>query len=1043
MRKKIDARVRTLIENGVKLRHRSMFVIVGDAAREQVVNLHYMLSKAVVKARPSVLWCYKKELGFTSHRKKRMKQIKKMVQRGLLDPEKDDKFELFISSTEINYCYYKETHRVLGNTFGMLVLQDFEAVTPNVLARTIETVEGGGVVVLLLKSMSSLKQLYTMSMDAHARFRTEAHQDVQPRFNERFILSLAGCASCLVLDDELNVLPISSHCKAIKPISLESESGDAPSALAISGVTGDSKELKELKASLQDTQPVGSIVSKVRTIDQAKAVLTFVEAAAEKTLRTTVALTAGRGRGKSAALGLSLAAAIAYGYANIFVTSPTPENLRTLFEFVLKGFDALGYKEHTDYVIIESANPDLRKAVVRINVYHAHRQTIQYIEPRDANLLSQAELLVIDEAAAIPMPQVKALLGPYLVFIASTVNGYEGTGRALSLKLIEQLRQRSAPAASVGAHAGAATETSRALREVSLSEPIRYAAGDQIEKWLHNVLCLDASNHVPQLTGLPHPSECELYWVDRDALFSYHSASEGFLQRMMALFVASHYKNTPNDLQLMSDAPAHQLFVLLGPVDVNATKLPDILAVIQVSLEGQVSKASVERAMSRGEAPSGDLIPWTMSQQFQESDFAALSGARVVRIAVHPDTQHMGYGSRAVQQLAHYYQGDLGASDTAKKSKHATPKGHEEAGEGLLGEHLTPRRELPPLLLTLSQRPAERLHWIGASFGLTESLYGFWHKNGFLPVYVRQTKNDITGEHTIIVLRSLDDPDGSLPTVATEGWVDQFAVDFRRRLTSLARLSLRDLPTSLALSLLDPKLQPQPHEMVAPSAEQLNYLMGPYDMKRLQTYARNLADHHLVMDLVPLLAGLCFTGKLVTNLSHVQAAILLGMGLQSKSIDDLEAELGLPASQLLALYNKAMRRLVASLRAVLDDEAGRSLPQVMDAEAATAHMTPINDNLRDELDDGAKESLRALKEQAAQKQQAWLSNESELARYSIKGSDADWQSALGSAKGGITPKEVSVKGEKRDYTPASKEKKGKKHGKATSDSGKRKRSDKA
>lgn len=71
-----------------------------------------------------------------------------------------------------------------------------------------------------------------------------------------------------------------------------------------------------------------------------------------------------------------------------------------------QGFDALGYKEHTDYVIIESANPELRKAVVRINVFHAHRQTIQYIEPHDAKLLSQAELLVIDEAAAIPMPQV-------------------------------------------------------------------------------------------------------------------------------------------------------------------------------------------------------------------------------------------------------------------------------------------------------------------------------------------------------------------------------------------------------------------------------------------------------------------------------------------------------------------------------------------------------------------------------------------------------------------------------------------------------------
>ena len=36
---------------------------------------------------------------------------------------------------------------------------------------------------------------------------------------------------------------------------------------------------------------------------------------------------------------------------------------------------------------------------------------------------------------------------------------------------------------------------------------------------------------------------------------------------MMSLYVASHYKNTPNDLILMSDAPAHHLFVLLGPVD--------------------------------------------------------------------------------------------------------------------------------------------------------------------------------------------------------------------------------------------------------------------------------------------------------------------------------------------------------------------------------------------------------------------------------------------------------------------------------------------
>lgn len=66
---------------------------------------------------------------------------------------------------------------------------------------------------------------------------------------------------------------------------------------------------------------------------------------------------------------------------------------------------------------------------------------------------------------------------------------------------------------------------------------------------------------------LPHPDECDLYYVERDTLFSFHKSSEAFLQKMMALYVSSHYKNTPNDLILMSDAPAHQLYVLLGPVD--------------------------------------------------------------------------------------------------------------------------------------------------------------------------------------------------------------------------------------------------------------------------------------------------------------------------------------------------------------------------------------------------------------------------------------------------------------------------------------------
>lgn len=38
MRKKVDPRIRMMIENGVKSKQRTMFVIVGDKGRDQVIS---------------------------------------------------------------------------------------------------------------------------------------------------------------------------------------------------------------------------------------------------------------------------------------------------------------------------------------------------------------------------------------------------------------------------------------------------------------------------------------------------------------------------------------------------------------------------------------------------------------------------------------------------------------------------------------------------------------------------------------------------------------------------------------------------------------------------------------------------------------------------------------------------------------------------------------------------------------------------------------------------------------------------------------------
>lgn len=995
----MDERIRTLIENGVKNRHRSMFVVVGDKSRDQIVNLHYMLSKAVIKSRPTVLWCYRDKLELSSHKKKRGKQIKKLMQRGLLDPEKVDPFSLFVESGGLTYCLYKDSERILGNTFGMCILQDFEALTPNLLARTIETVEGGGLIVLLLRNLSSLTSLYTMVMDVHERFRTESHSEAAGRFNERFLLSLSSCKSCVVMDDELNVLPISSHIRSITPVPAKEDS---------EGLSEAERDLKDLKEQLNDDFPVGPLIRKCCTLDQGKAVTTFLDAILDKALRNTIALLASRGRGKSAALGLAIAGAIAAGYSNIFVTAPSPENLKTLFEFVCKGFDSLEYKEHIDYDVVRSASPEFKKAIVRINIYRQHRQTIQYIQPHEHEKLSQVELLVVDEAAAIPLPVVKSLLGPYLVFLSSTVNGYEGTGRSLSLKLLQQLEEQS----HATVNGAEAAHSGRLFKKIELAESIRYASGDPIESWLNALLCLDVANYVPSITRLPSPSECDLYYVNRDTLFSYHKDSELFLQRMMALYVASHYKNSPNDLQLMADAPAHHLFVLLGPVDESRNQLPDILCVLQVCLEGQISRKSVIKSLSDGHQPSGDQIPWKFSEQFQDTVFPSLSGARIVRIATHPSAMRLGYGSTAVDLLSRYFEGQLTNISEAEieNMEEEPPVRVTEAAQkaSLLEENIKPKANLPPLLVHLRERRPEKLHYIGVSFGLTLDLFRFWRKHKFVPFYIGQIPNTVTGEHTCMVLKPLKNDDIDVTGSDQWGFFSPFYRDFKQRFARLLSYGFRNMEYKLAMSILDPKINFNDEEINPSNSEgfSLNQILSPHDMKRLEAYTNNLADYHMILDTVPILSHTYFQEKLPVSLSYAQASVLLCVGLQHHDISYVEGQIKLERQQILSLFIKVMKKFYKHLHANAAKEIDSALPRLKEV-VLEPHSVSVDEDLN--------EAAKKVEDEMKTKAEGFLNPEF-LQQYAIVGRESDFESALQNggkiASGGV----ISVKssGEKKE-----------------------------
>jgi N-acetyltransferase 10 len=618
-----------------------------------------------------------------------------------------------------------------------------------------------------------------------------------------------------------------------------------------------------------------------------------------------------------------------------------------------------------------------------VNVHRQHRQTIQYIRPEDAHVLGQAELVVIDEAAAIPLPLVKKLMGPYLVFMASTINGYEGTGRSLSLKLIQQLREQShGTARKPGQTATKDRETGkliddrgaasggRSLREITLSEPIRYAEGDSVEKWLNTLLCLDATLPKSALRthGTPHPSKCELLMVNRDTLFSFHPVSEKFLQQMMALYVASHYKNSPNDLQLMSDAPAHQLYVLVPPVEDGADRLPEPLCVIQVALEGQISRESVMNSLSRGQRASGDLIPWLVSQQFQDEEFASLSGARVVRIATNPDYTGMGYGSRALKLLYEFYEGkatNLAETELRAPEEMVRVTDVELETSTLLQDNVKVRdiRSMPPLFARLSETKPAQLDYLGVSYGLTPPLHKFWNASGFAPVYLRQTANDLTGEHTCVMIRTLEG------ISSDSSWLGEFARDFHRRFLSLLSYQFRSFPAVTSLSIQISALSGTNGDTSPKSLTKadLDPLFSPFDLKRLDKYADQMVDYHLILDLLPSIATLYFTRRLEpgVNLSRVQQSILLGIGLQRKNLEDLEKELGLASSQVLGIFIKIVRKVSSQFKAVVEGAAADTLPSTRNGNGEEAFagaedferskLNPLSQTLEEELAEGAEE----------------------------------------------------------------------------------------
>jgi N-acetyltransferase 10 len=384
----------------------------------------------------------------------------------------------------------------------------------------------------------------------------------------------------------------------------------------------------------------------------------------------------------------------------------------------------------------------------------------------------------------------------------------------------------------------------------------------------------------------------------------------------MSLFVSSHYRNTPNDLQMLSDAPSHMLFVLLGPVDSSSTSLPDVLAAIQVGLEGKINKERARAQLAKGFGATGDMIPWTIGEYFQDPDFAELTGARVVRIATHPDLQGMGYGQKALEELERFFDRQLFHGDDKKM---------EEGDKGVDDDEIKPRTNVKPLLQKLSQVKPPTVEYLGVAYGLNPTLYNFWKKSGFQLVYIKQKASEVTGEYSAIMLKSIG-----------EVKFDGYFKDFRKRFLNLLSFEFSSLPTPLVLSILSHK------EGENCKVSVLERSLNLFDLKRLEAFCKKLIDYHLILDLLPGLALLYFEGNLKLGFSNLQKSILLSLALQKKAFESIHKELDFPSSQVVLLFNKMVKIITQNVKGIFEEEIEKELPAKRELETQEPEMVKVD-----------------------------------------------------------------------------------------------------
>jgi len=340
-------------------------------------------------------------------------------------------------------------------------------------------------------------------------------------------------------------------------------------------------------------QPVGP--ARPLSCDQARA-LPAIHKVLHGHRRRPLVLSADRGRGKSSLLGLAAAELLRQQPdLQIVVTAPSQATVATLFAHAARALE------------------DAPQLLARLNYCSPDRLVHEPLQP---------DLLLVDEAAAIPTPLLEAMLARHgRIVFATTEHGYEGTGRGFHLRF-KRVLDRETPG----------------WQEIHLAEPIRWSRHDPLEPLIFRLLGLDADTVVPPLLKAPG-------W--RRVAQADLANDEALLNRVFGLLVLAHYQTSPSDLRYLLEGP---------DLDIHLLEQGDVLlGVALVAREGNISPALAQDIWAGRRRPRGHLLPQSLLAHAGFITAGERTYARVMRIAIHPTLHRLGLGSRLLDKLVSHY----------------------------------------------------------------------------------------------------------------------------------------------------------------------------------------------------------------------------------------------------------------------------------------------------------------------------------------------------------------------------------------------------